>query len=175
VGLTPNSRSNLSLYALSLIFSKILKGPSAQDISLDFLRSGNRYFLKCNQTKYHGSNFTSFCPLLPATQYFAFIFPMFNLVVSCILRINSDHQEASKHVVSKGCKGNKSIGAQGLKPYMTWNGLTFIMECTDLLKANSICGKHSSQNLRLDFKTPHNIVDNVRLPPWFDHQFVHDM
>jgi hypothetical protein len=36
---------------------------------------------------------------------------MFNLVVSCILKINSDHSEASKHVVLEGGKGNKSIGA----------------------------------------------------------------
>jgi hypothetical protein len=36
---------------------------------------------------------------------------MFILVVSCILRINSDCCKASKHVVSEGGKGNKSIGA----------------------------------------------------------------
>jgi hypothetical protein len=36
---------------------------------------------------------------------------MFKLVVSCILRLNSDHGEASKHVISEGGKGNKSIGA----------------------------------------------------------------
>jgi hypothetical protein len=38
-----------------------------------------------------------------------------------------------KQVVSEGGKGNKSIGARGLKPYTTWNGLTFIVEWTDLL------------------------------------------
>jgi hypothetical protein len=40
---------------------------------------------------------------------------MFDLVVPCIFRINLDHWEASKHVVLEGGKGNKSIGAQGLK------------------------------------------------------------
>jgi hypothetical protein len=66
VGLTPNSGGNSSLYALSLIFSIILKGPSAQNISLDFLKSRNRSFLKCNQTKSPGYNFTSLRPLLSA-------------------------------------------------------------------------------------------------------------
>jgi hypothetical protein len=89
VGLTPNSGGNSSLYALSLIFLRILKEPSTRDISLDFLKSGNHFFLKCNQTKSPSSNFTSFQPLLPAIRYFSFIFSMFNLVVSCILRINS--------------------------------------------------------------------------------------
>jgi hypothetical protein len=37
LGLTPNSRGNSSLYALSLILARILKGPAARDISLDFL------------------------------------------------------------------------------------------------------------------------------------------
>jgi hypothetical protein len=36
---------------------------------------------------------------------------MFNLVVSCILRINLDHSEASKYVLSEGGKGNKLIEA----------------------------------------------------------------
>jgi hypothetical protein len=91
VGLTPNSGGNSILYVLLLIFSRILKGPSAQDISLDFLKSGNYSFLKCNQIKSHGSNFSSFRPLLPAIRYFSFIFSMFNLVVSCILRIILDY------------------------------------------------------------------------------------
>jgi hypothetical protein len=52
---------------------------------------------------------------------------MFNLVVSCILRINLDHGKASKHIVPEGGKDNKSIGTQGLKPYTTWNGLTFVV------------------------------------------------
>jgi hypothetical protein len=66
VGLTPNSGGNLSLYALLLFFSKILKGPSTRKKSLDFLKLGNYSFLKCNQTKSPGSNFTSLRPLLPA-------------------------------------------------------------------------------------------------------------
>jgi hypothetical protein len=65
----------------------------------------------CNQTKSLGLNFTSFQPLLSATRYFSFILSMFNLLVSCILRINLDHREASKLVVSEGDKGNKLIGA----------------------------------------------------------------
>jgi hypothetical protein len=44
---------------------------------------------------------------------------MFNLVISCILRINSYYLEVSKHVISEGGKGNKSIGALGLKRYTT--------------------------------------------------------
>jgi hypothetical protein len=35
---------------------------------------------------------------------------MFNLVVSC-LRINLNHSEASKYVLSEGGKGNKLIEA----------------------------------------------------------------
>ena len=40
VGLTRNSGGNSSLYALSFIFSKILYGPAARGINLDFLNSG---------------------------------------------------------------------------------------------------------------------------------------
>jgi hypothetical protein len=90
LGLTPNSGGNSSLYALSLILARILKGTTARDISLDFLNSGNRSFLKCSHTKSHSSSFTSLRPLLAAMRYFSFIFSMFNLVVSYILRINSD-------------------------------------------------------------------------------------
>jgi hypothetical protein len=90
LGLTPNSGGNSSLYALSLILARILKGPVAQDISLDFLNSRNRSFLKCSHTKSPDSSFTSLRPLLAAMRYFSFSFSMFNLVVSCILRINSD-------------------------------------------------------------------------------------
>jgi hypothetical protein len=86
LGLTPNSGGNSSLYALLLILALILKGPAVRDISLDFLNSGNHSFLKCSHTKC----FTSLRPLLPAMRYFSFIFSMFNLVVSCILRINAD-------------------------------------------------------------------------------------
>jgi hypothetical protein len=89
--LTPNSGGNSSLYALSLILARILKGPATQDISLDFLNSENRSFLKCSHTKSPGSSFTFLRPLLAAMQYFSFIFSVFNLVVSCILRINSNH------------------------------------------------------------------------------------
>jgi hypothetical protein len=91
LGLTPNSGGNSSLYVLSLILARILKGPAARDISLDFLNSGNCSFLKYSHTKPPGSSFTSLRYLLPAMRYFSFIFAMFNLVVSCILRINSDH------------------------------------------------------------------------------------
>jgi hypothetical protein len=91
VGQIPKSGDNSSLFALSLIFLVILKGPAAHDISFDFLRSGNRSFLKCKNTQSPGSSFTSFRPLLPEVRYFSFIFSMFNLVVSYILRINSDH------------------------------------------------------------------------------------
>jgi hypothetical protein len=90
LGLTPNSGGNSSLYALSLILAKILKGSAAQDISLDFLNSENRSFLKCSHTISPGSSFTSLRPLLVAMRYFSFIFSMFHLVVLCILRINSD-------------------------------------------------------------------------------------
>jgi hypothetical protein len=88
--LTLNSKVNSSLYALSLILARILKGPAARDISLDFLNSENRSFLKCSHTKSPGSSFTFLRPLLVAMRYFSFILLMFNLVVSCILRINSD-------------------------------------------------------------------------------------
>jgi hypothetical protein len=91
LGLTPNSGDNSSLYALSLILARILKGLAARDISLDFLNSGNRSFLKCSHTKSPGLSFTYLQPLLAAMRYFSFIFSMFYLVVSCILRINSDH------------------------------------------------------------------------------------
>jgi hypothetical protein len=66
LGLTLNSGGNSSLYALPLILARILKGPAAQDISLDFLNSENRSFLKCNHTKSPGSSFTSLRPLLAA-------------------------------------------------------------------------------------------------------------
>jgi hypothetical protein len=33
----------------------------------------------------------------------------------------------------EGGRGSKSIGGRGGKPYTTWNGLTFIVECTDVL------------------------------------------
>jgi hypothetical protein len=39
------SRGNSRLYALSLIFSRIIKGPSTRNISLDFLKLGNHSFL----------------------------------------------------------------------------------------------------------------------------------
>jgi hypothetical protein len=45
VGLTPNFGGNSSLYALSLIFLRILKEPSTRDISLDFLKLENHSFL----------------------------------------------------------------------------------------------------------------------------------
>src|SRR6266540_7403717 len=128
VGLTPKSRGNSSLYSLSLIFSRTLKGPTALGISLDFLNSGKRSFLKCTHTRSPGSNITSFLPLLPAILYSSFIFSMFNLVVSCILRINSKRWEASKLIGSEGGKGSKSIGARGLKQYTTGNGLPFVVE-----------------------------------------------
>jgi hypothetical protein len=64
--LTPNLGGNSSLYALSLILAKILKGPATRDISLDFLNFKNRSFLKCSHTKSPGSSFTSLRPLLAA-------------------------------------------------------------------------------------------------------------
>jgi hypothetical protein len=66
LGLTPNSGGNPSLYALSLILARILKGPAARDISLDFLNSRNHSFLKCSHTKSPGSSFTFLRPLLAA-------------------------------------------------------------------------------------------------------------
>jgi hypothetical protein len=66
LGLTSNSGDNLSLYALSLILARILKGLATQDISLDFLNSENHSFLKCSHTKSPGSSFTSLRPLLAA-------------------------------------------------------------------------------------------------------------
>jgi hypothetical protein len=65
-GLTPKSGGNSSLYALSLILERILKGPAARDISLDFLNSENHSFLKCSHTKSPDSSFTSLQPLLTA-------------------------------------------------------------------------------------------------------------
>jgi hypothetical protein len=44
VGLTPNFEGNSILYALSFIFSIILKGPSTLGINLDFLNSGTYRF-----------------------------------------------------------------------------------------------------------------------------------
>jgi hypothetical protein len=66
LGLTPNSGGNSSLYVLSLILARILKGTAAQDISLYFLNSENRYFVKCSHTKSPGSSFTFLRPLLSA-------------------------------------------------------------------------------------------------------------
>jgi hypothetical protein len=66
LGLILNSGDNSSLYALSLILVRILKVPATRDISLDFLNSENRYFLKCSHTKSSGSSFTSLRPLLAA-------------------------------------------------------------------------------------------------------------
>jgi hypothetical protein len=66
LGLTLNSGGNSSLYALSLILARILKGPATRDISLDFLNYGNRSFLKYSHTKSLSSSFTSLRPLLPA-------------------------------------------------------------------------------------------------------------
>src|ERR1041384_1535562 len=63
----PKIGGNSSLYALSLIFSSILKGPAPRGMSLDFLKSRNLSFLKCNHTKSPGSNLSSFLPLLPAS------------------------------------------------------------------------------------------------------------
>jgi hypothetical protein len=62
LGLTPNTGGNSSLCALSLILARILKGPAARDISLDFLNSENRSFLRCSHTKSPGSSFTSLRP-----------------------------------------------------------------------------------------------------------------
>jgi hypothetical protein len=45
VGLTPKSTGRSSLYALSLIHSSTLNGPSARGINLDFLKTGNLSFL----------------------------------------------------------------------------------------------------------------------------------
>jgi hypothetical protein len=109
VGLTPNSEGNSNLYAVLLNFLGILKGSAARDISFDFLNSGP--LIKCNHTKSPDSSFTSFWPLLPTIQYFSFIFSIFNLVVSHILRINSKHGEASKHLIFEGGNCNESIAA----------------------------------------------------------------
>jgi hypothetical protein len=69
LGLTPNSEGNPSLYALSLILARILKGLAAQDISLDFLNSENHSFLKCNHTKSPDLSFTSLRHLLPSHSF----------------------------------------------------------------------------------------------------------
>jgi hypothetical protein len=60
VGLTPKSTGRSSLYALSLIHSSTLNGPSARGINLDFLKAGNLSFLKCKQTKSPGSKINCF-------------------------------------------------------------------------------------------------------------------
>jgi hypothetical protein len=72
VGLTSKSVGRSSLYALSLILYKSLKGPSALGKNFDLRNSGNLSFLKCNHTKSRGSNFISFLPLSPASLYLAF-------------------------------------------------------------------------------------------------------
>src|SRR6266498_3559999 len=112
VGLTPKSAGNSSLYALSLILSNTLKGPSALGSNLDFLKSGNLSFLKCSQTRSPGSNVTCFFPLLPASLYFTFMDSMFSLVVSCNFKISSARYLASMFTRSEVGTGNKSIGEQ---------------------------------------------------------------
>jgi hypothetical protein len=64
MGLTPNSGGNSSLYALSLIFSRILKGSSAKDISLDF--SNQEIILFASVTKQN----LSVSILLPSDLYY---------------------------------------------------------------------------------------------------------
>src|SRR3954464_13783806 len=71
VGLTPKAAGSSSLYALSLIFCKTLKGPSARGINLDLRKSGNLSLRRCNQTRSPGSNTTCFLPLSPASLYLA--------------------------------------------------------------------------------------------------------
>src|SRR4051812_240374 len=101
VGLTPNSAGSSSLYALSLIFCKTLKGPSARGINLDLCKSGNLSLRRCNQTRSPVSNTTCFLPLSPASLYLAFILSMFSLVNSCIFNINSARCLASKLTFSE--------------------------------------------------------------------------
>jgi hypothetical protein len=60
------------------------------------------------------------------------------------------------------------MGAAGLKPYEILNGQNFVVECTALLYANSTCGKLSSHNFRVFFRTAHNNIDNV----WFTTSVV---
>src|SRR6266498_2020443 len=133
VGLTLKAVGNSSLYALSLIFSNTLKGPSALGSNLDFLNSGKRSFLKCNQTRSPGSKVTCFRPLLPASLYFSFIASMIALVVSYNFNISSARCVASRFNFSEGGIGNKSMGARGTKPYTISKGHNLVVECRAII------------------------------------------
>jgi hypothetical protein len=82
---------------------------------LDFLKSGNYSFLKCNQTKSPGAKFNCFLPLSPLILYLAFMRSMFSLVVLCSFNINSARGVASKFHFSEDGKDIKSVRAQGKK------------------------------------------------------------
>jgi hypothetical protein len=66
-----------SLYAFSLIFSRTLNRPLALGINLDFLKSENRSFHKCNLTKSPGSKSNCFLPPSPLILYLVFMRSMF--------------------------------------------------------------------------------------------------
>jgi hypothetical protein len=68
---SPKSVGKSSLYAFSLIFLMTLNGPSALGINLDYLKSENRSFLRCNQTKSPGSKSNCFLHLSPLILYLA--------------------------------------------------------------------------------------------------------
>jgi hypothetical protein len=53
MGLTPNSGGNSSLYALSFIFSRILKGPAARGMTLDFFSNLETYLFSNETTPNH--------------------------------------------------------------------------------------------------------------------------
>src|SRR3954466_10117988 len=133
VGLTPKSAGSSSLYALSLIFCKTLKGPSARGINLDLRKSGNLSLRRCNQTRFPGANTTCFLPLSPASFYLAFIRSLFSLVNSCIFKINSARCLASKLTFFEDGRGNKSMGARGRKLYTISKGHILVVECNERL------------------------------------------
>src|SRR3954464_1385324 len=133
VGLTRKSAGSSSSYALSLIFCKTLKGPSARCINLDLRKSRNLSLHRCNQTRCTGSKTTCFLPLSPASLYLAFILLMFSLVNSCIFNINSARCLASKLTFCEDGRGIKSIGGRGRKPYTISKGHILVVECNERL------------------------------------------